>query len=249
MQSRISDVKAWATANMLKINDNKTKLTLVTSKRTKHLHSLPISNTMGNVQIPFKHSFKNFRFTLCCHLTMNEHVSIIAWTCCFELCHLASIHGFLTNTAIATLVSAFGLSRIKYCNSLLLFSTHGVTSHLQWIQNYAASVILRIQRLANIAIHLNLLHWLSVKVGSTYKTARLSYHCCSSSAPSYISAEKNNRILAMATPANIPHISLIDLHTFSKHSVIAHFLLLISNGTLFEIMSGVPHNCHHLCLV
>ena len=41
IQSCISDVKAWATANMLKLNDNKTELMLVTSKRTKHLHNLP----------------------------------------------------------------------------------------------------------------------------------------------------------------------------------------------------------------
>ena len=32
MQSCISDVKAWATANMLKINDSKTELMLITSK-------------------------------------------------------------------------------------------------------------------------------------------------------------------------------------------------------------------------
>ena len=48
MQSCISDVKAWATANMLKLNDNRTELILVTSKRTKHLHNLPISITIGN---------------------------------------------------------------------------------------------------------------------------------------------------------------------------------------------------------
>ena len=41
MQTCISDVKAWATANMLKLNDSKTELTLVTSKRSKHLHNLP----------------------------------------------------------------------------------------------------------------------------------------------------------------------------------------------------------------
>ena len=69
MQSCISDVKAWATANMLKLNDNKTKLMLVTSKRTKHLHSLPTSITIGNAQIPFKKSVKNLGFTLDCHLT------------------------------------------------------------------------------------------------------------------------------------------------------------------------------------
>ena len=52
MQSCICDVKAWATANMLKHNDNKTELILVTSKRTKHLHNLPTSITIGNAQIP-----------------------------------------------------------------------------------------------------------------------------------------------------------------------------------------------------
>ena len=58
MQSCISDVKACATANMLKLNDSKTGLMLVTSKRSKHLHNLPTSITIGNAQIPFKQSVK-----------------------------------------------------------------------------------------------------------------------------------------------------------------------------------------------
>ena len=63
MQSCISDVKAWATANMLKLND-KTELMLVTSKRSKHLHNLPTLITMGNAQIPFKQSVTNLGLTL-----------------------------------------------------------------------------------------------------------------------------------------------------------------------------------------
>ena len=55
----VYDVKAWATANMLKLNENKTELTLVTSKRTKHLHNLPTSITIGSAQIPFKKYVKN----------------------------------------------------------------------------------------------------------------------------------------------------------------------------------------------
>ena len=141
MQSCISDVKAWETANMLKLNDNKTELMLVTSKRTKHLHTLPTSITIGNAQNPFKQSVKNLSLTLDNNLTMNAHVSNIARTCYFELRHLASICRFLTSTATATLVSAFVLSRIDYCNTLLFGSTHDVTSHLQWIQKHAAPVI------------------------------------------------------------------------------------------------------------
>ena len=48
MQSCISDVKAWAIANRLKLNYNKTELMLVTSNRTKHLHSLPTSINICN---------------------------------------------------------------------------------------------------------------------------------------------------------------------------------------------------------
>ena len=107
---------------MLKLNDNKTDLMLVTSKRTKHLRNLPTSITMGNAHIPFKQSVRKLGLALDCHLTMNEHVSNIARTCYFELRRLASIRRFLTSTATATLISAFVLSRIYYCDSLLCTS-------------------------------------------------------------------------------------------------------------------------------
>ena len=171
LQSCMSDVNAWATANMLRLNDTKTELMLVTSKRTKHLHILPTSITIGNAQIPFKKSVKKFGFTLDCHLSMNAHVSNIARTCYLELRRLASIHRFLTSTATATLVSAFALSRIDYCSSLLFGSTHDVASNMQRIQNFAARVIFRLPKSSSIATHLKSLHWLPVKVRSTYKIA------------------------------------------------------------------------------
>ena len=117
---------------------------------------------------------------------MNAHVSIIARTCYFELRRLASIRRFLTSTATATLVSAFVLSRIDYCSSLLFGSTHDVTSHLQRKQNYAARVILRHPKSFNVATHLKSLYWLPVKVRSTYKIACVCYHFHISTAPSYV---------------------------------------------------------------
>ena len=119
MQSSMSDVKALATANMLKLNNNKTELMFVTSNRTKHLHNLPTSITIGKTQIPFKHSVMNLDFSLDCHLTMNAHVSNISRTCYFELRCFASFRRFLTSTATATLVSAFVLSIAVYSACLL----------------------------------------------------------------------------------------------------------------------------------
>ena len=202
IQSCISDVK---NTNMLKLNDNKTELMLVTSKRTKHLHSLPTSITIGNAQIAYKQSVKNLGFALDCHLTTNANVTNIARTCYFELRRLASIRRFLTSTATATLVSAFVLSIIDYCTSLLFGSTHNVTSHLQRIQNYSARVILRLPKSSSITIHLKSLHWLPVKVRSTYKIACLCYHCHSSTAPSYVTDMLHKNHYTPATLAPIIH--------------------------------------------
>ena len=141
MQSCISDVKSWATAYMLKLNDNKTKLMLVTSKKSEHIHYLPTSSTIGNTQILFKQSIKNLGPTLDCHLTKNEYVSNIARTSYFELLRLASIRGFLTSTATATLVSTCVLSRMVYCSTPLFSSTHDVTSHLKRKQKHAALAV------------------------------------------------------------------------------------------------------------
>ena len=225
---------------------------LVTSKRSKHLHNLPTSITIGNAQIPFKQSVKNLGFTLDCHLTMNAHVSNIARTCYFELRRLASIRRFLTSTATATLVSAFVLSRIDNCNSLLFGSTHDVTSHLQRIQNYAARVILHLPMSSSITIHLKSLHWLPVKVRSTYKIACLCNHCHSSTAPSYVTDMLHKKPLHTHNtrsssytmpPLNWPAHSKATLgdRSFSFASS--------SSGTLFQMVSGVPHHCHHLSLV
>ena len=125
---------------MLNVDDFKTELMLMNPNRTRHLHNLPTSITFGNAQIPAK----NLGFILDCHFAIIEHVSTIAWTCLFEVHHLASICRFLRNNAMATLVSAFALSRIDYCSSPLLGYSDDVTTNM-------------------------LLHWLLVKVRSTSK--------------------------------------------------------------------------------
>ena len=190
---------------------------LVTSKRTKHLHNLPSSITIGNAKIPFKQSVKNLGIALDCHLTMNAHVTNIAQTCYFELRRLASIHRFLTSTATATLVSAFVLSRIDYCNSLLFGSTHDVTSHLQQIQNYAAQVIFCFPKSSSITTHLRSLHWLPVKVRSTYKIACLCYHCHSSTAPSFVADMLHKKPLhTRNTRSSSYNMPLLNRHAHSK---------------------------------
>ena len=176
----------------------------------------------------------------------------IARTCHFELRRLASIPRFLTSTAIVTLVSVFALSRIDYCNSLLFGSTHDVTSQLQRIQNYAAQVILRLPKSSSITTHLKSHHWLPFKVRSTYKIACLCYHCHSSTAPSYVADMLHKKPLHTRNTRSSSYTMPLQnrpAHSKATLSDCSFSLLLLLSGTLFQMMSGVPHHCHHLSLV
>ena len=44
---------------------------MLTLNRTRHLHNLPTSITIGKAQISFKQSVKNLSFALGCHLILN----------------------------------------------------------------------------------------------------------------------------------------------------------------------------------
>ena len=146
---------------------------------------------------------------------MNAHVSNIARTCYFELRLLASIRRFLTSTATATFVSAFVLSKIDYCDSLLFGSTHDVTSHLKRMQNYAARVILRLPKSSSITTRLGSLPWLPVNVRSNCYIACLCCHCHSSTAPSYVPdmLQKSYRTPTTLAPAHTPYLFSKDLPT------------------------------------
>ena len=184
---------------------------------------------------------------------MNAHLSNIARTYYFELRRLASIIRFLTSTATVPLVSAFALSRIDYCSSLLFGSTNDVTPHLQRIQNYAAGVILRLPKSSSLTTHLKSLHWLPVKVRSAYKIACLCYHCHSSTAPSYVAdmlhKKPTHTCITRSSSYTMPPLNR-PATTERQHLAFVNFLLhLLLSGTPFQMMSGVLHHCHHLCLI
>ena len=94
--------------------------------------------------------------------------------------------------------------------------------------------------------------WLPVKVRSTYKIACLCYHCQSSSAPSYVTDMLHKKPLHTRNTRSISYtVPLLNRPAHSKATLgdRSFYLLLLLSGTLFQMMSGVPHHCHHLSLV
>ena len=121
-----------------------------------------------------------------------------------------------------------------------------MTSHLQRIQNYAARVILRLPMSSSITIHLKSLHWLPVKVRSTYKIACLCYHCHSSTAPSYVVDILHKKPLhTRNTRSSSYTMPLLNRPAHSKATLGDRSFSFASSSVWNSIPNVVPHHCHH----
>ena len=164
------------TVNELKLNDDKTEVMIISSSRMSTALSIPDSFDIGNASVPFSNTVKNLGVTLDCHLSLKTHVLNLVRTANFELRRIGSIRSLLTTEATATLVSAFILSRLDYCNSLLSGCPRSLILRLQKVQNNAARLILRIPKREHISPHLASLHWLPIDSRIKYKLACICYN-------------------------------------------------------------------------
>ena len=176
MRLCIDDIKDWMTDNKLKLNDDKTEVMVIASSRMSTALSIPESFDIGNASLPFSDTVKNLGVTLDCHLSLKTHVLNVVRTANFELRRISSIRRLLTTEATATLVSAFILSRLDYCNSLLSGCPRSLILCLQKVQNNAARLILGISKREHISPHLASLHWLPIDSRIKYKLACICYN-------------------------------------------------------------------------
>ena len=187
MQLCVDDVRSWMTQNKLKLNDGKTEAMIISSSKMFKKISYPSSMTIGSASIPFATSVKNLGVTLDCHLEMDVHIRAVVSAAYYELRRIASIRRFLTTEATTTLVSAFVLSRLDYCNSLLYGCHDHLLKSLQLVQNNAARLIMKVKKSSHITPHLISLHWLPVNSRIEYKLASFCHACIQGNAPRYLS--------------------------------------------------------------
>ena len=97
------------------------------------------------------------------------------------------IRHYLTTDATKTLLCAFVLSKLDYCNSLLSGSPKHLLDKLQKVQNSAARLVFKALKHKHIKPLLQKLHWLPVVSRIQYKVATLCYNSFTESYPVYLS--------------------------------------------------------------
>ena len=120
-------------------------------------------------------------------LSTKKHIIKICQTAYFELKRISSIRRFLTEDATKTLVTSYILSRLDYCNCLLMGTPNSVIQPLQKIQNFAARLVLLAPRHHHATPLLEKLHWLPISERIKYKVACMCFSAINGSGPAYLS--------------------------------------------------------------
>ena len=117
----IEDVAEWMGGSKLKMNYDKTELMAIGTRSKSSqviLNHTPMS-TSGS-DIPFSQSVRNLGFYLDETLSMDAHIKYLCRILFFHLRRIGKIRSFLSTDAANKLAVSFILSRLDYCNSLLV---------------------------------------------------------------------------------------------------------------------------------
>ena len=153
---------------------------------------------------------------------MKTHVSNLARSANFELRRIRSIRHILSTEATKTLVSAFVLSRLDYCNPFLFGCPQYLRNKLQKVQDNAACLVRRVSKTDQRSPHLASLCWLPTDSRIQYKLSFVCYNCLNSTAPDYLTEllriYKPTRQLRSSSDTSILCIPTVRTHSLGQRS-------------------------------
>ena len=177
------------TKNKLKLNHDKTEFFIASSQYNHHRYPYinDIQIPIGGCLIKLSAKIKNLGVVFDKTLSMHDHVQSTIKTVNFHLRNIYRIRRFITVNSCHHLVRSLILSRLDYANSLLYGISTKDRRKLQTLQNRAARIIFKCNRMEPSAPLLKKLHWLPVESRTIFKLMLITFKCVHGLQPSYLS--------------------------------------------------------------
>ena len=148
--------------------------------------------------ISFADNARNLGVYFDCTFSMEHHVKQLCKSLFFELRKISHMRAFLNEASLQKLITSFVLSRMDYCNSLLVNLPNDTITKLQRIQNHAARLVLKKTKRDHVTPLFRKLHWLPLQARIDYKICVLCFKCINKTAPSYL-----NDLLEQYVPSRL----------------------------------------------
>ena len=120
------------------------------------------------------------------HLTFEAHIKCLCKNSFHHLRNIAKLRPSLSFPDAEKLIHTFVSSRLDYCNALLIGTPSKSIQRLQYVQNSAARILMRVREYEHITPVLHSLHWLPISARIDYKVSLLTHQCIHGNAPSYL---------------------------------------------------------------
>ena len=185
IEHSIKSVAEWMFHNKLQLNKDKTEFMIIASKRNHKRICVDHLNLGGDI-IKASQTARNLGVVMDCTLSMLDHVNHVRKSGFYYLNWIKRIRNCLTDEAAKAIVHALVISKIDYCNGLLINLPSCVIDKLQHLMNAAARVISRTPRRQSITPVLRQLHWLPVCKRSEFKILCLTFKALNNEAPGYL---------------------------------------------------------------
>ena len=207
------------TENKLLLNDAKTECLLIRpNKCAQNLNCTSLS--FGHNVMSFSTTAKNLGFHLTDDTRTDAHVQDICRKDYIHIRRISAIRHLLSIDATKTLLSAFVIPKLDYCNSLFYGSPMYMLERLQKVQNSAARLIFQCCKQNHISPLLISPHWLPINTRIEYKLSVICHSFFLGLSPIYLCTHPQE---IYALPLTMEFY--VSLSCEQRHLGIAHFLL------------------------
>jgi hypothetical protein len=243
LETSISNVSNWMSANFLSLNPSKTEFLVIGLPQQLSKLNSPTIHLPNNVTLSPVDSARNLGVILDKNLSYAQHISSVSKSCFLNIRDLRRIRNTIDHTTACTIATSLIHSKIDYCNSILLNLPATQTNRLQLLLNSAARAVTRTPKFHHITPILKSLHWLTIKQRIQYKVLSLTHKSLKTGHPAYL------RSLLSLTPHRSTRSS--SLITLNRPSVTSS--LHISNRSFYhqapvlwnDLPSYLRHTAHH----
>ena len=157
---------------------------------TKHqlskTESASTTMAIGNTKVQAANHIHNLGFFMDNTLKNQVHINNLTSSAFNQMLNIRRIHSKLDHDTTRTIIQALVMSKLDYCNSLLLGSANYQLKKIQRIQNMACRIVCNLHKFDHVTPSMHDLHWLMIPQRIQFKIACLMYKCIKGQAPKYL---------------------------------------------------------------
>jgi len=170
LQSCAAAIHLWCSSRRFQLNSAKKELIYFGSRANlQKIANSDLSLLIDGNVIHRVDSVRDLGVTLESELMLQRHVNKVVSLCFHHIRRLKQVCKLLRPSVATTLISAFVLNRLDYCNAIFVGLPKTTIAPLQCAQNAAARLVAQLGSRDHVSNALYDLHWLPVQQRITYK--------------------------------------------------------------------------------